>query len=233
MTKILRKSQERGHLNFGWLDTYHSFSFGEYYDPKHMGFRDLRVINEDRIAAGRGFGTHPHNDMEIVTYVLSGALTHKDSMGNGSVIHAGDVQKMSAGTGVKHSEANDSEAEEAYLLQIWILPDERNLTPSYDQKFFEEVQKQNKLCLIASPDAAQGSVSIHQDVKIYASLLDKGKNLSHPLNAGRAAWVQLISGDLQVNGEVLQSGDALALEEEKTVEISAKTNAHFLLFDLN
>lgn len=233
MTKILRKSQERGHLNFGWLDTYHSFSFGEYYDPKHMGFRDLRVINEDRIAAGRGFGTHPHNDMEIVTYVLSGALTHKDSMGNGSVIHAGDVQKMSAGTGVKHSEANDSEAEEAYLLQIWILPDQRNLTPSYDQKFFEEAQKQNKLCLIASPDAAQGSVSIHQDVKIYASLLDKGKKLSHPLNAGRAAWVQLISGELEVNGEVLQSGDALALEDEKLVEINAKTNAHFLVFDLN
>lgn len=227
----LRKSLERGHLNFGWLDTYHTFSFGEYYDPQHMGFRKLRVINEDRVAANQGFGTHPHNNMEIITYVLSGELSHKDSMGNGSTIYPGDVQRMSAGTGVTHSEFNHS-SHEVHLLQIWILPAIQNLTPSYEQKCFLEEEKKNRLCLVASQDARAGSVKIHQDLDLYASILDEGHDLEFLLKPQRAAWIQVVSGKLEINGVVAQAGDGISTENETNLKISAKEKSEFLLFDL-
>ncbi len=229
MIKI-RRSRERGHFNFGWLDTYHTFSFGEYYDPQQMGFRSLRVINEDRIAAEKGFGTHPHNNMEIITYVLSGELSHRDSMGNGSTIYPGDVQRMSAGTGVTHSEFNHSK-EEVHLLQIWILPEKQALTPGYEQKCFSENEKKNILKLVASHDGRDGSVTVHQDINLYASYIEKGEKLSWKILNKRYAWLQVIQGELDINGNILEAGDGLSAEDENLTLI-AKSPSHFLLFDL-
>jgi quercetin 2,3-dioxygenase len=190
----IRPAKERGHANHGWLDTYHTFSFADYYDPKNVHFRSLRVINEDRVAPGYGFGTHPHNDMEIITYVLEGALAHKDSMGNGSSIVPGEVQRMSAGTGVMHSEFNHSKGEEVHLYQIWIFPEKKGVEPSYEQKFFPDEEKLNRLRVIASPQAEDGSVKIHQDAKVLAALLEDGKSVSYDLKKGRGAWIQLARG---------------------------------------
>lgn len=229
---ILRKSEERGHANHGWLDSYHTFSFANYYDPDYMGFGNLRVINEDRVQAKRGFGTHPHRDMEIITYVLEGALEHKDSIGNGSIIRPGDVQKMSAGTGILHSEYNPSESESVHLLQIWIMPNQRNLRPSYEQKNFSEAEKHNHLRLIASPDGRENSVTVYQDVNLYATVLDAGKNVNHEWKAGREVWLQVVRGEVQLNDIVLGAGDGAAIVDETYLKIDAKTASELLLFDL-
>jgi len=230
----VRRSDERGHFDHGWLDTYHSFSFASYYDPKHMGFRSLRVINEDRVAPGDGFGTHPHRDMEIITYVLQGGLSHKDSMGNGSTIRPGDVQRMSAGTGVLHSEFNHSKDEAVHLLQIWILPDKEGVTPSYEQKFFDAESKRGVLRLIASRDGRDGSVTIHQDADLFASVLDKGARVEHLLPAGRSAWLQAVSGKVAVNGIELSAGDGAAVSAESTLTVEGSANgSEILLFDLD
>jgi len=213
----LRKAGERGHFHHGWLDTYHTFSFADYYDPQWMGFRSLRVINEDRVAPGQGFGTHPHRDMEILTYVLAGGLRHRDSMGNGEVIHPGEVQRMTAGTGVTHSEFNDSKTDPVHLLQIWILPERKGLTPSYEQRFFADDEKRGRLRLVASPEASDGSVKIHQDARVYASLLGAGEEVTHPLAAGRAAWVQVARGNVTLNGQLLNAGAAAAVSDESAV----------------
>src|ERR1700749_3709901 len=195
----IRPAKERGHANHGWLDTYHTFSFADYNDSKHVHFRSLRVINEDRVAPGYGFGTHPHNDMEIITYVLEGALAHKDSMGNGAPIVPGEVQRMSAGTGVLHSEFNHSKSEEVHLYQIWIFPETKGIEPSYEQKFFPDEEKLNQLRVIASPDAENGAVKIHQDAKLLATLLEAGKQVTHELKKGRSAWIQVARGSVDVN----------------------------------
>ena len=228
----LRPAKERGHFDHGWLDTYHSFSFSEYHDPAHMGFRSLRVINEDRVDPKAGFPPHSHRDMEIITYVLAGALGHKDSMGNGSVIRPGDVQRMSAGTGVTHSEYNGSEKEPVHLLQIWILPEKRGIAPGYEEKKFSPDEKRGRLRLIASRDAAEGSVTIHQDARVYASLLDAGQTVRHPLAAGRGAWLHLVSGSATVNGTALATGDGAAIENESALELHAGEPTELLLFDL-
>src|SRR3954470_15502075 len=201
MTLTLRKSEERGRANFGWLDSKHSFSFGHYHDAKNMGFGPLRVINDDRVAPGGGFPTHPHSDMEIISYVLEGALEHKDSLGTGSVIRPGDVQRMSAGTGIRHSEFNASETKPVHFLQIWIIPERRGLAPSYDQKAFADDEKRGKLRLVGSRDGRNGSVIIHRDVDLYASLLSAGEIVTHELSAGRGAWVQVARGSVTLNGE--------------------------------
>ena len=228
----IRKSEERGHFDHGWLDTYHTFSFDQYYDPAQVHFRTLRVINEDRVAAAHGFPTHSHRDMEIITYILSGALEHRDSMGNGSVIRPGDVQRMTAGTGVSHSEFNPSRSEECHLLQIWIMPNARNLAPGYEQKFFAAGEREGRLCLIASAAATEGAVKINQDARIYAALLEAGQSITHQLDADRYAWLQLARGGLELNGEKLRPGDGAAMSKESRVEISAAEDAEFLLFDL-
>lgn len=228
----VRRSNQRGHADRGWLKSFHSFSFGDYYDPKNMGFRTLRVINEDWVKGGTGFGTHPHRDMEIVTYVLSGALAHQDSMGNASEIRPGDVQRMTAGSGVTHSEVNPSETETVHLLQIWLLPEAKGLTPSYEQKNFPAEEKQGRLRLVASRDGRDGAVTIHQDAEIYSSLLEPGQAVTHPLAASRHAWVQVIRGEVTVNGETLQAGDAVAVSEESQVEVTGTESAELLLFDL-
>jgi redox-sensitive bicupin YhaK (pirin superfamily) len=228
----LRPGKERGHFDHGWLDTYHTFSFSQYHDPAHMGFRALRVINEDRVAPGAGFPPHSHRDMEIITYVLAGGLAHRDSMGNHSVIRPGNVQRMSAGTGVTHSEYNGSEQEPVHLLQIWILPEARNLPPSYEEKEFSADEKRGGLRLIASRDGRQGSVRIHQDASVYAALLAPGQTARHPLGEGRGAWLHLVSGTAIVNGKSLGEGDAAALEHEPAVEIAATAPSELLLFDL-
>jgi redox-sensitive bicupin YhaK (pirin superfamily) len=228
----LRPAKERGHFDHGWLDTYHSFSFSEYHDPAHMGFRSLRVINEDRVDPKAGFPPHSHRDMEIITYVLAGALGHKDSMGNGSVIRPGDVQRMSAGTGVTHSEYNGSEKEPVHLLQIWILPEKRGIAPGYEEKKFPPDEKRGRLRLIASRDAAAGSVTIHQDARVYASLLDAGQTVRHPLASGRGVWLHLVSGGATVNGTALATGDGAAIENESALEIRAGEPTELLLFDL-
>jgi redox-sensitive bicupin YhaK (pirin superfamily) len=232
MIKI-RKAEERGHFNHGWLDTYHTFSFDQYYDPRHMGFRSLRVINEDRVDAGRGFPTHGHRDMEIITYVLEGGLAHKDSMGNGSIIRPGDVQRMSAGTGVRHSEANPSKDEPVHLLQIWILPDEEGIEPSYEEKRFDDEEKRGRLRLVASPDGSDGSVRLHQDARLYATVLDAAQQVVHQLQPDRHAWVQVARGSIEVNGQLLKQGDGAAVSEERELKITGKEPAEFLLFDLN
>ncbi len=232
MIKV-RKSDERGHLNFGWLDTYHTFSFGEYYDPRNMGFRSLRVINEDFVSGGRGFPEHGHSDMEIVTYILEGALEHRDSMGNGSVIRPGDVQRMSAGTGVRHSEKNPSADESVHLLQIWILPSERGIDPGYEQQNFAEDERRGDLRLVASPDGREGSVTIHQDASLYATLLEAGQSVEHELRPGRHAWAQVARGAVEINGQSLGQGDGAAASEEARVVITASEPAEVLLFDLN
>jgi len=229
---MLRKSEERGHANHGWLDSYHSFSFADYYDPRFMGFRSLRVINEDRVQPGRGFGMHGHRDMEIITYILAGALEHKDSMGNGSVIRPGDVQRMSAGTGVMHSEFNASREETVHLLQIWIEPNVTGIAPGYEEKHFDAASKRGRLRLIASPDGRDGSVVIHQDAAVYATLLDGNERVIHLLAAGRGAYVYVARGTVTVNGQTLAAGDALQAETADEIVFEKSEKAELLLFDL-
>ena len=230
----LRPSEERGHLDHGWLDTYHTFSFDTYHDPEHMGFRSLRVINEDRVAGGRGFPPHGHRDMEIVTYILEGALEHQDSMGNGSVIRPGEVQRMSAGTGVTHSERNPSATERAHLLQIWIKPEARNLEPSYEQKMFAAEGRRGRLQLLASREARDGSVTIHQDAALYAAALGPKEAVTHKLAGGRHAWLQVARGAVTLNGVGLKAGDGAAASDEPALEIAGAGDgaAEILLFDL-
>ncbi len=229
----IRSSNERGRANHGWLDTNFTFSFADYYDPRFMGFRDLRVINEDRIEADQGFPTHGHRDMEIITYVMQGELSHRDSMGNGETIRPHEVQRMTAGTGVRHSEYS-SPKDPTHLLQIWILPEANDLKPSYEQKLFPPEEKKGKLRLVASHAGTDGSITIHQDVKIFASILDKDEAVSYELDGTRYAWLQLISGSLVVNGHDLKAGDGAAVSEETKLEIIASAeNTEFLLFDLN
>jgi redox-sensitive bicupin YhaK (pirin superfamily) len=227
----IRHANERGHFDHGWLNTYHTFSFADYHDPAHMGFRSLRVINEDRVAPGQGFGAHRHRDMEIVSYVLEGALAHQDSMGNSGVIRPGDVQKMSAGTGVQHAEFNGSKTEPVHFLQIWILPERRDIPPSYEQKTFANEVKRGHLRLIGSPDGREGSVSIQQDVELYASVLDAGGEVRYALRSGRAAWLQVARGELELNGAPLSSGDGAAITDERELVI-AGNGSELLLFDL-
>ena len=230
----IRPSDARGHANHGWLDTYYTFSFSNYYDPRHMGFRDLRVINEDWVGAGKGFGAHPHRDMEIITYIIEGELSHRDSTGTEATIKQHDVQRMSAGTGVVHSEYNDSD-KPVHLLQIWIMPEANDLQPSYEDRAFARAEKQNQLRLIASHDGRDGSTRINQDASVYASLLDSGNSLDLELQSGRHAWVQLISGELAVNGTRLSAGDGAAVSDESKLTLTSVGNngaAAFLLFDL-
>jgi redox-sensitive bicupin YhaK (pirin superfamily) len=228
----IRKSADRGHANHGWLDSYHTFSFADYYDQAHMGFGPLRVINEDYIAAGQGFGTHGHRDMEIITYVLEGEIAHRDSMGNGSTIRPGDVQRMSAGTGVRHSEFNPSPQNSTHLLQIWIQPNVLNVEPSYEEKRFAEEEKRGRLRLIASADGADGSVRIHQDAKLYVGLFDGDEKVSLPLAAGRQAFIHVARGAVEINGVALQAGDALKVADVPSIEIAAGKAAEVLVFDL-
>jgi redox-sensitive bicupin YhaK (pirin superfamily) len=229
----LRKSAERGHANHGWLDSHHSFSFANYYDPEHMGFGPLRVINEDRVDAGAGFGTHGHRDMEIITYVLDGELAHKDSMGNGSVIRPGDVQRMSAGKGVMHSEYNHAQDRRTHFLQIWVEPNVFGITPGYEEKHFDPAEKRGRFRLIASPEGADGSVLIHQDARIYAGLFDGDEHAGITLAPGRRAYVHVARGEVTVNGTTLAAGDAMKLSEESRVEVTRGRDAEVLLFDLN
>lgn len=229
----IRKADDRGHADFGWLDTRYSFSFGEYFDEDHMGFGPIRVINDDRIAGGGGFPAHPHANMEIVTYVLSGALEHKDSLGTGSVIRPGDVQRMSAGTGIRHSEFNASETEPVHLLQIWIVPETRGLAPGYEQKQVSAEEKRGRLRLIGAPDGGEGVVTIHQDVRLYATLLQPGESVTHRLDAARSAWVQVATGAAEVNGTKLRAGDGLAIADEGEVRLTGTAgNTELLLFDV-
>lgn len=228
----IRKSTDRGHANHGWLDSYHSFSFGEYYDEQHMGFGPLRVINEDRVNAGGGFGTHGHRDMEIISYVLDGELAHKDSMGTGSVIRPGDVQRMSAGSGVRHSEFNHAKDQTTHFLQIWIQPNVTGIPPSYEEKNFTAEEKRGRLRLIASSDGEDGSVLIHQDAKLYAGLFDGAEAASLTIAAGRLAYVHVARGTVTVNGVALKNGDALKLSDVATVDISGGEQAEVLVFDL-
>jgi redox-sensitive bicupin YhaK (pirin superfamily) len=229
----IRKSNERGFANHGWLKSFHTFSFAEYRDPEHMGYGPLRVINEDRVQPGAGFGTHGHRDMEIISYVLEGALEHKDSMGNGSVIRPGDVQRMSAGTGVLHSEYNPSDKEAVHFLQIWIEPNERGITPGYEEKHFNAASKRGQLKLIASPDGRDGSVRIHQDAMLYAAMLDGAEVVRHQLAEGRKAWIHVARGEVTVNGRPLAAGDALKASGEREIAIEHGRGAEVLLFDLN
>ncbi len=229
---LIRKSEQRGHEHHGWLDTYHAFSFANYYDPKQMGFRSLRVVNEDRVTPGEGFPPHSHNNMEIISYVLEGGLEHRDSMGNGGVIHPGEVQRMSAGTGVTHSEFNASKSEGLHFLQIWLLPDQRGLKPSYEQKSFPAEERRGKLRLIASADGSDGAVTIHQDAKVYTTLLEQGQGLTYQLDSARHAWVQVAQGAITLNGQALRQGDAAAVSDEHELTISAQEAAEVLLFDL-
>lgn len=228
----LRRSQDRGYANHGWLESHHTFSFAGYLDPQHMNFRSLRVINEDRVEPGRGFGTHPHRDMEIISYVIEGALEHKDSMGTGSVIRPGDVQRMSAGTGVTHSEFNGSRTERVHFLQIWIIPEKQGLKPSYEQKNFSDAAKSGKLCLVASRDGRDGSVTIHQDARIYATLLASGQTVCHRLEPRRQAWIHVVRGDVDIAGQTLGSGDAVAISDEPEIKLSGLGSTEVLLFDL-
>ena len=228
----LRRSQERGYADHGWLKSFHSFSFADYHDPAQMGFGPLRVINEDRVAPGTGFGTHGHRDMEIISYVLEGELAHRDSMGNGSVIRPGDVQRMSAGSGVRHSEFNHAQDRTTHFLQIWIEPNVTGIAPSYEEKRFSEADKQGRLRLVASPDGADGSVRIHQDARMYVSRLAPGQSLSAELEAGRLGYLHLVRGALTVNGESLAGGDAAKVHDERQLQISAGADSELLLFDL-
>jgi redox-sensitive bicupin YhaK (pirin superfamily) len=228
----IRRSNERGGGDFGWLKTNHSFSFDTYHDPGFMGFRSLRVINEDWVRGGHGFPMHPHRDMEIITYLLEGALEHKDSMGNGSTIRPGDGQRMSAGTGVRHSEANASETETAHLLQIWILPDRSGHKPGYEQKSFPEVEKRGKFRQIAGPDGKDGSVTIHQDARLYVCLLEPGQEVKYELGKGRYAWLQVAKGAVELNGKSLNQGDGAAVSDEQKLVVKGASDAEVLLFDL-
>ena len=228
----VRRAGERGHADHGWLDTRHTFSFASYHDPAHMGFRALRVINEDRVAPGTGFGAHSHRDMEIITYVLEGGLAHKDSMGNGSVIRPGNVQRMSAGTGVIHSEFNASDAEPAHFLQIWILPDRTGLPPSYEERQLAREEKRGALRLIAAPDGRDGAATIHQDARVYASVLEPGERLNHRLPPGRHAWLHVARGAVSVNGTSLREGDGVAASAEESLGFQGHETAEALVFDL-
>ncbi len=230
MTEI-RRANERGHANHGWLDSHHSFSFADYYDPRHMGYGPLRVINEDRVAPGTGFGTHGHRDMEIISYVLEGALAHEDSMGNGSTIVPGDVQRMSAGTGVRHSEFNHDKAGVTHFLQVWIEPAAAGIPPSYEQKHFTAAEKRGRLRLVASPDGAEGSVKVHQDARVYAGLFDGAEKAVHALAKGRRAYVHVARGTVRINGEALAAGDALKTDAS-TIALDGAHDAEVLLFDL-
>ncbi len=229
----IRHAAERGHANHGWLDSYHTFSFGSYYDPEHMGFSNLRVINDDTVSPGGGFATHGHNDMEIISYVLEGALAHEDSMGNGSVIRPGDVQRMSAGTGVTHSEFNASGDNPVHFLQIWILPERTGLKPSYEQTTFSDDEKRGRLRLIGSRDGRDGSVTIHQDVELYASRLGKGESISHDLAVNRKGWIHVVNGAVVLNGKRLQTGDGAAIEGPATIDLTGDSDLELLLFDMD
>jgi redox-sensitive bicupin YhaK (pirin superfamily) len=228
----VRRSGDRGAFNHGWLDTKHTFSFSSYHDPRHMGFRSLRVINEDVVAPGEGFGTHPHRDMEIITYIVSGELQHRDSLGSGDVLRRGDVQAMSAGSGLTHSEFNPSPDTPVHLLQIWILPAARGTKPTYAQSHVADEGKHNRLTAIATSNGDANALHIGQDAAVFASLLDRGRDVSHPLAAGRAAWIQVIGGQLEVNGTTLYAGDGAAVENESELQIRANDASEFLLFDL-
>lgn len=228
----IRKAEDRGHADHGWLNTYHTFSFNTYYDERYMGFRSLRVINEDRVQPGKGFGTHPHRDMEIITYVLEGALEHKDSMGTGSVVRYGDVQRMSAGRGVMHSEFNASDKELVHLLQIWITPDKRGIEPSYEQKAFGREEKQGQLRLIVSPDGRNGSITINQDACVYATALGKGSLVAVPISENRYLWIHVAQGEVNVGDQQLSAGDGAAVSGEKEVMITGVKETEVLIFDL-
>ena len=228
----IRRANERGHAQHGWLDSFHSFSFADYHDPAHMGFGALRVINEDRVQPGQGFGTHGHRDMEIISYVLDGGLAHQDSMGNGSVIRPGDVQRMSAGTGVRHSEYNASDRDPVHFLQIWIEPSVRGIAPSYEEKRFEADAKRGRLRLIASPDGAEGSVTLNQDARVYASLLDGADAVEHEVAPERRAYLHVVRGELEANGQALGPGDALKLTRDGRLRLANARAAEVLLFDL-
>lgn len=228
----LRPSSARGSASFGWLDSRHSFSFGHYFDPQHMGHGPLRVINEDRVQPSRGFDTHGHRDMEIISYVLEGALEHRDSMGNGAVIRPGDVQRMTAGTGVRHSEFNASDTDEVHFLQIWILPEQQGLEPGYEQKVFAREDKLNRLRLVGSRSGREGSVVIHRDVDLYASVLEAGRELTHTIGAGRGGWLQVARGSVELNGLPLQQGDGAAIDAASDLAICGTGEAEVLLFDM-
>ncbi|WP_404309810.1 pirin family protein [Neorhodopirellula lusitana] len=228
----IRRSNERGHADHGWLKSYHTFSFASYQDPDHMGFRSLRVMNEDRVASGQGFGTHAHQDMEIVSYVLDGELEHKDSMGNGEVLRPGEFQRITAGTGITHSEFNPSSEHGTHFYQIWLLPERKGLEPGYQQKAFEAADRQNKLQLVASRDGQDGSLLIHQDARIFLADLTAGNELSYPLPTGRHAWLQVLRGDASINGKPLTAGDAAAISDESELRMVASHSAELMLFDL-
>jgi hypothetical protein len=228
----IRGARERGHFDHGWLNTYHTFSFDQYYDPRYLGFRNLRVINEDFVAGGRGFPTHGHRDMEIITYILEGALKHEDSMGNGSIIRPGDVQRMSAGTGVRHSEKNASPDEQVHLLQIWILPDTLELEPEYEQTAFSEEERRGRLKLIASHDGREGSVKVHQDISLFASILGAGETVDRVMDPNRYAWLQVARGSITVNDTRAEQGDGLIVMGESSLQIAGNEPSELLLFDL-
>ena len=230
--QTVRRSDDRGVANFGWLDSRHTFSFGHYHDPKFMGFGPLRVINEDRVQPGRGFDTHGHRDMEIISYVVSGALRHEDSLGNGSIIRPGDVQRMTAGSGVRHSEYNASADEPVHFLQIWIQPEALGLPPGYEQKAFPAAQQTNQLALVVARGGRDGAVSLHRDVDIYAGRLDAGVTIGHTFRAGRSGWMQVVRGELRANDLVLQAGDGLALRELPALRLQAIAASELLLFDM-
>jgi redox-sensitive bicupin YhaK (pirin superfamily) len=229
---IIRRSLERGFADHGWLRSFHTFSFADYHDPRHMGFGALRVINEDRVQAGQGFGTHSHRDMEIISYVLEGALEHKDSMGTAAVIRPGEVQRMSAGTGVMHSEFNSSKKELVHFLQIWILPNQAGIEPSYEQKAFSEEERRGKLRLVASEDGREGSVTVHQDVKLYAGLLGAKDRVRHETLPGRKTWLHVARGSVEVENQTLEAGDAAAITDPGTLVLTGKPSAEVLIFDL-
>lgn len=228
----IRRARERGHANHGWLDSHHTFSFAEYHDPKHMGFRGLRVINEDRVAPGRGFGTHPHRDMEIISYVLDGGLEHRDSLGTGSVIRRGEVQRMSAGTGVRHSEFNTSKTDPVHFLQIWILPAQKNIGPSYEQRAFDVEQRHNQLRLVVDPEGRDDALKIHSDARLFVGDLEAGKSITHEVPRGRHAWIQVARGTVEVSGTVLQAGDGASTSDAGPLTITASEDAELLVFDL-
>jgi redox-sensitive bicupin YhaK (pirin superfamily) len=228
----LRRAKDRGHFDHGWLNTYHTFSFGEYQDPKFMGFRSLRVMNEDRVSPGEGFGTHPHRDMEIVSYVLEGALEHRDSIGNGEVLSPGEFQRITAGTGITHSEFNSSAKELLHFYQIWLFPEKKGLPPSYEQKGFPVEERLNRLRLVAAPGGTDGALTIHQDARIFLSQLESGQSLEHAIAAGRHAWLQVLRGKVTANGEPLTTSDGAALSDERSLRITAESPAEIMLFDL-
>jgi quercetin 2,3-dioxygenase len=229
---VPRYGGDRGHANHGWLDTYHTFSFAGYHDPRFMGFRVLRVMNEDRVAPGQGFGMHPHQDMEIITYVLSGALEHKDSMGNGEVLRPGELQRMSAGTGLLHSEFNPSSDEPVHLYQVWLLPQSRGIEPSYEQKSFPIDQRRNELCLVASPDGDAGSLKIHQNAKLFLAALEPNHTVQHKFELDRHGWLQVLKGSLRINDFTLHAGDGVAVGDEPLVTLQAVEETEAMLFDL-